>query len=234
MPNSEAHHVLLKSQRNQIFTTLQDRGFVPTGFELQDFPIDNRKAVRLVQKKTKYSLVIVFRPGHAIPFLTLISPGEELSHETQECYDWSHVIENLEYWLSNILRETEAPDLWSGLEGGSQLLQDATNQPSDNLPFAQAELPEVRRALEEIKTHVIKTYELTETQRKVVDERFDHMEEAARRMGRKDWLGIVISNLLGVAYSLALNGDSTRDLFGLAALVIRKALGTMLYFAAPH
>jgi len=133
-----------------------------------------------------------------------------------------------------VRRETELPDLWDGLEGENQLLQDATNQPSDNLPFTQAELPQVRSALEEIKTYVIKTKELTETQRRIVDARFDHMEEVATRMGRKDWLSIVIANLLGVAFSLSLNGDSTRDLFGFAALVMKRILGTMLYLASPH
>ena len=63
---------------------------------------------------------------------------------------------------------------------------------------------------------------------------FDHMGEAATRMGRKDWLSLVIGNLLGMAFTLALNGDSTRDLFGFAALVIKRVLGTMLYLASPH
>jgi len=53
-------------------------------------------------------------------------------------------------------------------------------------------------------------------------------------MGRKDWLSLVIGNLLGVAFGLALSGDSTRDLLGFAALVIRRILGTMLYISGPH
>jgi hypothetical protein len=131
-------------------------------------------------------------------------------------------------------RETEIPDLWDGLEGDNPFLQDATNQPSDNLPFTKAELPQVRSALEEIKTYVIKTMELTETQKKIVDARFDHMEEAATRMGRKDWLSLMIGNLLGIAFTLTFKGDSTRDLFSFAALVIKRILGTMLYLASPH
>jgi hypothetical protein len=148
--------------------------------------------------------------------------------------DWSAVIQNLDLWLSYLLRETEVSDLWDGLEGGNQLLKEATEQSSDNLPFTKTELPQVRECLKEIKAYVVKTKELTETQRRIVDARFDHMEESATRMGRKDWLSLVIGNLLGIAFSLALNGDSTRDLFGFAALVIKRILGTMLYLASPH
>jgi len=39
---------------------------------------------------------------------------------------------------------------------------------------------------------------------------------------------LVIGNLPGIALSLALNGDSTRDLFGFAALVIKRVLGIVL------
>jgi hypothetical protein len=144
------------------------------------------------------------------------------------------VIAWFDLWLVHIRRETEIPDLWDGLEGDNQLLQDATGQSSENLHFTQAELTQVRGALEEIKSSVLQTKELTDTQRRIVDARFNHMEEAATRMGRKDWLTIVIGNLLGIAFSLALNGDSTRDLFGFAALVIKRVLGAMLYLAGPH
>ena len=81
---------------------------------------------------------------------------------------------------------------------------------------------------------MIKTKDLTETQRKIIDARFDHMEEAATRLGRKDWLEMVIGNPMGVAFGIALSGDSTRDIFGFAALALKKVLGTMLYLSAPH
>ena len=142
---------------------------------------------------------------------------------------------SLEFWISNILRETEVPDLWDGLDRDNQLLQDATDeQPSDNLPFTQAELPKVRECLENIKAYVLKTHELSEAQIKIVDARFEYMEEAATRLGRKDWINIVISGLLGLATTLTFSGDSTRDLFQFVGQAVRQLLGTMLYLAGPH
>jgi hypothetical protein len=234
MTDSEAHH-LLGSQRNQIFTTLQNRGFAPADFDLQDIVIGEQEAVRLVQKATNYHFQITIRRFSTPPFVATYSPGSEFSSEIQSCATWSDVVMNLEFWVSYILRETEAPDLWDGLEGGNQLLQDATDeQPSDNLPFTQAELPKVRECLENIKEYVLKTHELSEAQIKIVDARFEYMEEAATRLGRKDWINIVISGLLGLATTLTFSGDSTRDLFQFAGQVVRQLLGTMLYLASPH
>lgn len=82
-------------------------------------------------------------------------------------------------------RETETPDLWAAFSAENALLQNGgATEPSDNLPFTPAELPQVQKCLEEIKTYVIKTKDLTETQRKIIDARVDHMEEAA-----PDWAG---------------------------------------------
>lgn len=222
--------VLLTSQRNQIFTTIQNRGFTPSGFELLEDASNN--FAEITHKTTGYYFRITVKTR--FPFACAFSPGRDLMEDTISHTKWSEVIHWFNLWLVHILRETQVPDLWDGLEGDNQLLQGFAEQSSDNLPFTQAELSNVRSALEEIKTYVIKTKELTETQKKIVEARFDDMEEAASRMGRKDWLNLVIGNLLGIAFSLALNGDSTRDLFGFAALVIKRVLGAMLYLAGPH
>lgn len=222
--------VLLTSQRNDLFATIQNYGLAPEDFK--PYESVRWKKAELTHKPTDYFFRIQI--GGLTTFRAIFSPGEELLTEERPCATWSNVMSWFSDWLSNILRETGTPDLWDGLAGENQLIQDTAEQSSDNLAFNQAELPQVRKALEEIKAYVIKTKELTEAQRKIVDARFNHMEEAATRMGRKDWLGLVIGNLLGIAFSLALNGDSTRDLFRFASLVFKRILGAMLYLAGPH
>ena len=231
--------ILLTSQRNDVFKTIQDSGFVPSDFEWVEVEPRYSSFSRVPQlghipTGFHFSIERGEIAHNETGFLVTYSPGIETQHHTETSGTWLNVVGEVAFWLKNMRRETEIPDLWDGLEGDNPFLQDATNQPSDNLPFTKAELPQVRSALEEIKTYVIKTKELTETQKKIVDARFDHMEEAATRMGRKDWLSLMIGNLLGIAFTLTFNGDSTRDLFSFAALVIKRILGTMLYLASPH
>jgi len=159
--------VLLTSQRNHVFTTIQNRKFSPKDFSFGETATGQIESCHLIhsptesyfdidlQRRIAYDLDL--RGDNRPPFRVTFSPGNILRSESRECVDWSTVIYSLDY-----------------------------------------------------------------------------MEEAATRMGRKDWLSLVIGNLMGVAFSLALNGDSTRDLFGFAALVIKRILGTMLYLASPH
>lgn len=69
MTDAEVHH-LLGSQRNQIFTTLQNRGLAPTGFDLRDIFINEEPAVNLVQKATNYLFEIRIRQFSTIQFIS--------------------------------------------------------------------------------------------------------------------------------------------------------------------
>jgi hypothetical protein len=88
--------------------------------------------------------------------------------------------------------------------------------------------------LDEIKSYLIKSRQLSDAQLQVLQARFDYMEESATRLGQKDWLNVVIGILVNIATTLALGGDSTRDLFQFAGQIIRQILGTMLYLAGPR
>jgi hypothetical protein len=225
---------LLTSQRNYVFTAIQDSGLDPTDFDItESLSETGRKTVNLTQKTTGFYFQIQLRPVPAVSFRVSHSPGAEFLTELSNCSSWTEVTVRLGHWLSYVLRETAVPDLWDKVMKEGQLIQDATEQ-KDNAPFSQAELPKVRSALEEIKVYVTAIKDFSEEQRRIINARFDYMEEAASRMGRKDWINIVISNLLGIAFTLAFNGDSTRDLFRFAGEVFRRTLGTILYLVAPH
>ena len=229
---------LLLSQKNELFRLIQDQKLSPTDFELRSVhsgesdTSDNFVPV-VTHTATDFHFTIELN-GHfnrdESRFFVHFSPGDELHSQSEYAGNWYIVTKLFSSWLEYVKRETELPDLWSGLQD-SQFLQ---KQPSDNLDFTPEELIKVRESLEDIKAHVLKTYEMTATQRQIVESRFDDMEEAASRMGRKDWLNLVIGNLMGVASTLALTGNDTKDLFGLAALVLKKILGTVLYLTVPH
>ena len=235
--------ILLTSQRNHVFSTIQNRGISPTDFEFKEIKSDDIETCSLVHLQTGYFFDIDL-PGHVShetfdedsrpAFQATFSPGSSFRTESHGCYAWSDVLQNLELWISYMIRETETPDLWAGLEADNQLIKIATEQPSDNLPFTQVELPQVRKCLEDIKAYVVRTNEFSETQKKIIDARFKHMEEAATRMGRKDWTSLVIGNLVSIVITLAFSGDSTRDLFRFAGEVVRKILGAMLFISGPH
>lgn len=232
--------ILLTSQRNEVFQTIQDAGFVPSDFEWE-------KVKPRYRSRYTSTPLLRYRPasfyfsiargelGHNQDgFIVEFSPGEETQLESNTSGVWQNVVWDVTRWLGNVRREIEIPDLWEKLSIDNELVQRINADSSDNLPFTQSELLQVRKSLEEIKTYLIQANVLSEDQRKLIDARFSYMEAASTRMGRKDWINIVVSNLLSIVITLSLSGDSTRDLFRFAGQIVRQLLGTMQYLAGPH
>lgn len=233
--------VLLTSQRNQLLQLLLDLKFDRSDFawgEAKSQSIFGGSVPELRHIQTRFAFVIdrlEYQPGES-RFYVRYSPGRELQDESRFAAggNWAGVVEDFSKWLNNVRRETDLPDLWENLAKDTQLIQDADQQPSDNLPFTEAELPRVRQALEEIKAYVHKTHDLSETQKRIIDSRFDYLKEKADEFGRKDWMHVVISILLGIGVDHLRSGDGTRDLFLFSREVFKQALGTVLYLVGPH
>ena len=222
--------VLLTTQRNFLFSGLQGKGFSPSDFDLTEIP--EQRIAELTHRSTRYYFNLTV--GHTGAFDVGLSPGKELLHEKRPAANWSDVAHYFGYWIANLLREVEAPDFWSAVAGDTQLVTDAAGQASDNRIFTSDELSQVRKALNEIKAYLVKSHQFSEAQTELIEGKFEYLEESATRLGRKDWTNIGISTLLGIATSLALSNDGTRDLFRFAGQIFRQILGGMLYLSGPH
>jgi len=51
------------------------------------------------------------------------------------------------------------------------------------------------------------------------------LKESAERLGRKDWLNILLGGLFGLAVTLALEPEKARGLLGLAGTVFQSLWG---------
>ena len=90
------------------------------------------------------------------------------------------------------------------------------------------------KGLEEIKRYLLAMQDMEEGYQRIIEARFAYLEDAANRLGRKDWLAILISSLLGLALQIGLQGDSTRDFLRFASRIVREFLGGVLYLSYPH
>jgi len=67
-----------------------------------------------------------------------------------------------------------------------------------------------------------------------IEARFAYLEDATNRLGRKDWLAILISSLIGLALQVGLQGEGTREFLRFASHIVRQLLGQVLYLPYPH
>ncbi len=232
MPTSE-NRVLLTTQKNVLFLALEAEGLSPSDFTLSEHPGKNTAYIRHRFTTYQFSITVVVDSSRdETYFVTRASPGWELPQEEHNCRDWNSVTSRFAYWTTCLNTQLQAPDLWSTVSGDSQLIKLAADQ--DNRPFTPDDQLQFKKALDEIQAYLIKSHNLTGARFETVESRLSYLEEAATRMGRKDVIHIAIGVLANIATGLALDANSTRELFQFAGQIFKQLLGTMLYLVGPH
>ena len=91
---------------------------------------------------------------------------------------------------------------------------------TENTPFTPDEQNEIAARLQALAEHARRTYSLSAAQMRALDTKLDYLADAARRLGRKDWLNVCAGAILGYILSASLPPEAARDMFlGLARAI---------------
>jgi hypothetical protein len=161
-----------------------------------------------------------FNQYEALVPMANYSPGETRRVEQELLYNWDGHSEHVAAWVRNLVRELEAPDLWSDAgrlaAGGDEI--------DRNEPFSPDELHVVREQLQTIRAYVKATYDLNSAQAAMLDKRLTYLEAAAGRVGRFDWRGLAVSVVFNIAWDLAFTSTQAREFVAFVA----SALGSLV------
>ena len=220
-PHMEIRH-LLKSQANRIFDLLAATGWEPSDFEWQDAlgPYSKTVVSRLVHTPSGYYFIF----DNAIGFYSKCSPGDQTLIQVQNANSWQTQVKFFAHWLSSLRRETESPDLWGAISQEAQLLESAASDAS-NVSFTVEEKLYIVQGINEIKQYLLTAHKLDP---ELVESRLNYLIESSERVGRKDWLNLLISVLVGIVISAALPPEATRELFSFVGTVLRQIINTPL------
>ena len=222
---------LARYQKDEVFQAIQAHGLQPSEFSW------NEEASTQVNDTT--ISVIVYKPtGHYFRFdrsptgipTGSYSPGQAFTIEEYSpgLYTKAFPIDSLNTWLSCLKREVESPDFWQTISQEKDLIAASSGENLTDTPFSVNETTQVTKCLYEIKHYLITTQQLSKEQQSKIEARLNYLEEASTRLARKDWLNILIAQLIAIAIELGLRGDSTHDLLTFAAQIVRQLLGTLL------
>ena len=89
-----------------------------------------------------------------------------------------------------------------------------------NAPFATPEIARISQGLQEVREAMVQRRDLNAEQVDLISRKLDEMQEAAERLGRRDWINLAIGTLTTTIVSAALGPDAGRGLF--------QALGSAL------
>lgn len=110
-----------------------------------------------------------------------------------------------------VVKWTDTPDLWE-LRLSWQSPTNQQYQDFPNTPFTLEELHLISAQLTAMREFMHKAHELTAEQGSKIDTKFDEMEKAARRLGRKDWTAIFLGGVFALILADAITPDIAQHL----------------------
>jgi hypothetical protein len=163
--------------------------------------------------------------------------------EPSSFYSWGTVLHHTSVWIDRIeiiegrraaerKREEElkgVTDLWGELKRDKGVPAGDREQTIENTPFSSTEQAEISARIRQTKDYITSSRELTGDQVAQVEARLDHVEEASRRIGRKDWL--MLFN--GAIFSLILTDLITPSVAQHIVMLTIHGLGHLFGFGGP-
>lgn len=214
---------LLRSQANQVFEAIKNAELEPSEFEWQDAEslYSAHVVSRLVHRPSGYS----FSFDNEDEFHSQWSPGHQTKWDGGGDNSWIAQLDWFVDWLTYLRREIETPDLWGAISSGAEVLESAASTDSSNEPFTAEEKIYLVQGINEIKEYLLTAHKLDP---ELVESRLNYLIESSERVGRKDWINLLVSVLVGIVISAALPPEATRELFRFVGTVLRQIINQPL------
>jgi hypothetical protein len=127
---------------------------------------------------------------NSVGFYSLGTPGDEKQFEYENSENWGQQLLDVVGWLSYVKRETEQPDFWAEVSKEAQILESAASSNTSNAQFTADEKKYILNGLDEIRQYLLTAHRLDP---ELVESRLKYLAESSDRVGRKDWLNLLIS-----------------------------------------
>lgn len=223
------HTQLLKSQKNDTFLIVTDAGLNPTEFEWSE--VDTRwknngeiPVAQLTHSPTGYYFSFDRYKDSANP---RYFPGESVAAEVDcgQMDDWQNVAQHLKVWVSVVRREYLEPDFWHLSKSDKRLVVTQIDD-IENVPFTLAEQERLSGAINEIREYLLTSFEHTTAQRQFIEARLQHLEDASKRLGRKDWITLAMGTFTNIVVGVALAPEAARELLRTAGALLGWVVGS--------
>ena len=219
---------LTKTQKKAVFDWLTAAKFDPADFEWTE--TQHEEETRRGGFWFKASIITHRLTGYCFCFGGIYCsfiPGVKQKNDVEaHMNDWSMKASTFHMWLHRLRQEVDAPDLWASIGQEKVLSTAASSKTLDNRPFIAAEQNLIARKLDEIKGYILEGQHLATEQVETVEREFAYLKESSERLGRKDWLNVLLGALVSLAIGLALDPEKARGLLRLAGAVFQSLWGT--------
>ena len=217
--NELAHHSLLTSHKNQVFQALTRHKLKLEDFEWSECAserTDDLAVPILVHVPTGF--FFLFDQNNEKDWV-MYTPGSDQTKEQAYPGTWSATMSHVIKWAANLHREITAPDLWDTIKQQKQLAESSL-APSANAPFSPAEQQQIAQAIEQLKIELIAATKATGEKLERIEEQTQYLVDASTRLGRKDYLLLLLGSITSFVIEHTLASDAARRLMSVATQLL--------------
>ncbi len=214
---------MLKRYKNRLVEVVRECGFDPLVFEW--------KTERLGDLENN-----VIRPADSPIAFTIVTDKRDWNrfsynfkkYEANYPWEWTtlsvnHNFANIERaftnWLSKhvqeYLKELTLPDLWQQMETQKSFISGTAMHKDEITPFSENERKLLRTSVKEFRLLVEKTFQPSQDELEIINNRLDYLTKAVDRLNRFDWKSVAIQTIISISIALSLNTEKGRTLFNL-------------------
>jgi hypothetical protein len=215
-------NLLIKHQWNELATAIEGSTLPPNDFTagLQECSRLEWKGLypSILHREPPYGFAIQEyrsisgRKLEGVRYTIVRRPGGQRQIEWHSNMNWVSVVAWFKHWLDDLKRELETPDLWAaGFTANPATF--SVPPPVENSPFTAAEQQQLRDQLDQILGAILTTQDLTDDQARIVRADLDYLKGAVGRIGRWDWLQVVIGTVGGWVLTSALPPDKVSEIW---------------------
>jgi len=221
-------YTLLKTQKNEIFTLIQDYDLEPANSIWNNATIKvsspnqglvrgRYRVPRLIYKNSDFYFQFELYPGG---HKCLFSPGRDKPFNSEIHGSWVHLTNCIKEWLHNLKREIEAIDLWAEMEKYKTSVSLTLPEQVLNEPISVYEAERIADKLQELADKIEELFQLTKEQSQFVRSKLTYLSEVAKRQRSIDWVHTSIGVFATIAMGLALAPDQAKKLWELMKSIV--------------
>ncbi len=223
-----------KIYRNELHRIIQQElGYDPALFTLKEISGGETPTVEISVRETPLRFTIRYAPSSwdSFDFCTTRyrpdwAPTKWYPQNSHLNFD--QLKEHFLSWMRDHPRryfeDQHSADSWRDWDLNRTVLDAIDTSSSDNSAFNMEQAAAIERTLNAFRVEAIEKLGLQEADIQELNERIDYLIEASSRVGRKDWIMLAASTVIGIVVTLSLDTNKGRTLFELFRAAL-SALG---------
>ena len=198
---------MLKSQKNDVFDSIEKQGLSPSLFEFEESITGTTVILRVKNTEYFFNFLQNQNNGHFARFC----PGHDVHTDSSNTGSWLEQLLCLRRWVKYVTRELNAQDKWKILqEEIANMNFGDINYDSSQFNIQEYEL--LKLNIGALKVNISKM-DILESKVEVINIKLDHLLDLAKSMNKTDWKSLFIGTFISLFIQLSIDKQTGQTIW---------------------